>query len=90
MKGNCNARAGARIGSLLSHLKKVKEMCGHLGKDEDNDCVDSPWMGEAWIDAAELEPVRIDTHLAFKVPWAVRLFLGTNLKQTGFAILTST
>ena len=43
-------------------------------------------MGEAWIDAAELQPVRIDTHLAFKVPWAVRTLLGTNLKQTGFAI----
>jgi len=43
-------------------------------------------MGEAWIDAAELQPVRIDTHLAFKIPWAVRTFLGTNLKQTGFAI----
>jgi hypothetical protein len=43
-------------------------------------------MGEAWIDAAELEPVRIDTHLAFQIPWAVRTLLGTNLKQTGFAI----
>jgi hypothetical protein len=66
--------------------KKAKEDCVHAGKDEDNGCVNTPWMGEAWIDAAEFEPVRIDTHLAFKVPWAVRTFLGTNLKQTGFAI----
>jgi len=62
-----------------------KESCVHIGKDGEDDCV-TPWMGEAWIDAAELQPVRIDTHLAFKIPWAVRTFLGTNLKQTGFAI----
>jgi hypothetical protein len=35
---------------------------------------------------AELQPVRIDTHLARKIPWAVRTLLGTNLKQTGFGI----
>jgi hypothetical protein len=66
--------------------KKAREMCAHAGKYEDNACSDDIWTGEAWIDAAELEPVRIDTHLAYKVPWAVRTFLGTNLKQTGFAI----
>jgi hypothetical protein len=63
-----------------------KENCVRIGKEEDSDCVNGPWMGEAWIDAAELEPVRIDTHLASKIPWAVRTFLGTNLKQIGFAI----
>jgi hypothetical protein len=63
-----------------------KEDCLHIDKDEDNDCGNHPWMGEAWIDATELEPVRIDTHLAFQIPWAIRTFLGTNLKQTGFAI----
>jgi hypothetical protein len=60
-----------------------------LGKEADGekeDCEDEPWMGEAWIDAAELQPLRIDTHLAPKVPWAIRTFLGTNLRQTGFAI----
>ena len=63
-----------------------KKDCVSIGKDEDNACGDHPWMGEAWIDAVDLEPVRIDTHLAFQIPWAVRTFLGTNLKQTGFAI----
>jgi hypothetical protein len=53
---------------------------------EGNVCDDEPWKGQAWIDAEELEPVRIDTSLAFKVPWAVRTFLGTNLRQTGFSI----
>jgi hypothetical protein len=52
---------------------------------DDSDCA-KPWIGEAWIDSAEIAPVPIQTHLAFRVPWAVRTFLGTNLKQTGFAI----
>jgi hypothetical protein len=52
---------------------------------DSTDC-DAPWKGEAWIDAEELEPVHIDTELAVKVPWQVRLFLGTNLHQTGFSI----
>jgi hypothetical protein len=46
----------------------------------------TPWKGEAWVDAAELQPVRIDTELAVKVPFAIRTFLGTNLHQTGFSI----
>jgi hypothetical protein len=61
----------------------------HISKEDEGqqeDCVNGPWMGEAWIDAAELQPLRIDTHLARKIPWAVRTLLGTNLKQTGFAI----
>jgi hypothetical protein len=62
----------------------AKGSCVVLG--EGNVCDDEPWKGEAWIDADELEPVRIDTNLAFKVPWAVRTFLGTNLRQTGFSI----
>jgi len=62
----------------------AKGSCVVLG--EGNACDDEPWKGEAWIDAEELEPLRIDTSLAFKVPWAVRTFLGTNLRQTGFSI----
>jgi hypothetical protein len=53
---------------------------------EESACDDQPWKGEAWIDAAELAPVRIDTDLAFKVPWGVRAFLGTNIRQVGFSI----
>jgi hypothetical protein len=86
LKGELQHQGRRTYRIAFEPAKKAKEMCLHVGKDEDNDCVSSPWMGEAWIDAAELEPVRIDTHLAFKVPWAVRTFLGTNLRQTGFAI----
>jgi hypothetical protein len=86
MKGELQHQGRRTYRIAFEPAKKSREMCLHVGKDEDNDCVNTPWMGEAWIDVTELEPVRIDTHLAFKVPWAVRTFLGTNLKQTGFAI----
>jgi hypothetical protein len=45
-----------------------------------------PWKGEAWIDAEELQPVRIVTDFAASVPWAVRAFLGFNLSQLGFSV----
>jgi hypothetical protein len=86
MKGELQHQGQRTYRIAFEPAKKAKEMCVHERRDEDADCVNTPWMGEAWIDAAELEPVRIDTHLAFKVPWAVRTFLGTNLKQAGFAI----
>jgi hypothetical protein len=63
-----------------------KVTCVEIGSDSEGDC-DEAWKGEAWIDQAELQPVRIDTHLAFKIPWGVRVFLGTNIQQMGFSIL---
>jgi hypothetical protein len=62
-----------------------KESCITIGS-EDDECDSPPWMGDAWIDVAELQPVQILTHLAVKVPWGIRVFLGTNIRQTGFAI----
>jgi hypothetical protein len=56
------------------------------GSDSDDDCDSRPWKGEAVIDAEEHQPVRIFTDLAFKMPWGVKVFLGTNLRQTGFSI----
>lgn len=86
MKGELQYHDRRTYRIAFEPAKKQRETCFHVAKGEDNDCVNEPWMGEAWIDVTELEPVRIDTHLAFKVPWAVRTLLGTNLKQTGFAI----
>jgi len=65
---------------------RKKEGCVTIGTDAENECDKPSWMGTAWIDVAELQPVRIDTHLAFKIPWGVRVFLGTNLRQTGFSV----
>jgi len=63
----------------------ANDLCIHVG-DEGHNCKDQPWKGEAWIDVEDLQPVRIDTALGKKISWAVRTFLGTNLRQLGFSI----
>jgi hypothetical protein len=45
-----------------------------------------PWKGDAYIDAAEYQPVQIATDLSFKVPLFVRVLFGSNIRQTGFAV----
>jgi hypothetical protein len=69
---------------LIAFEPLKKETCVEIGAKDD--CPGEAWKGEAWIDREELQPVRIETHLAFSVPWGVRVFLGTNLKQTGFSL----
>lgn len=54
--------------------------------DDDDDCPWRPWKGEVVVDAEEFQPVRIYSDLTFKMPWAVKAFLGTNIQQTGFAV----
>ncbi|MFY9728514.1 MAG: hypothetical protein WB579_11480 [Bryobacteraceae bacterium] len=44
------------------------------------------WKGEALIDAQELQPVAVSTSMAAKVPAAVRILLGTNIKGLGFSL----
>ena len=61
-----------------------KETCVVIGGDDD-ECA-APWKGDAWIDAEDLQPVQMQTQLAFAIPRAVRVLLGTNLRQTGFAV----
>jgi len=74
---------GRRVYKIAFEPAK-KEMCVNIGGQDD--CLSRPWKGEAWIDAAELQPARIVTELTFQIPWGVRVFLGTNLRQTGFSI----
>jgi hypothetical protein len=62
-----------------------KHTCISFGSDDDG-CEGQSWKGEAWIDAVELQPVRIFTQQAFRVPWGIKVFLGTNIQQSGFAI----
>ena len=80
-EGEYQGRRIYRIG----FVPQKKELCVQIGGDHEGDC-DSAWKGEAWIDAEELQPVRIQTDLAFAIPWGVRVFLGTNLRQTGFSV----
>lgn len=63
----------------------AKRNCLHIGEGDNSDCP-AQWTGEALIDAAEFQPVRVFTNLGFKMPWGVRVFLGTNLRQTGFSV----
>ena len=50
--------------------------------DED----DMLWKGEALIDAREYQPVLISTSLAQKIPAAVKILLGTDIKGLGFSV----
>jgi hypothetical protein len=45
------------------------------------------WAGEAFIDAAEFEPVRVFTKLSRRIPLGVRIFLGTDLPGIGFNVV---
>ena len=44
------------------------------------------WKGDALIDVAECQPVYVQTSLAFGIPMAVKILLGTNVKGLGFAV----
>ncbi|HUA61810.1 MAG TPA: hypothetical protein VML19_23850 [Verrucomicrobiae bacterium] len=54
--------------------------------DMDDDGENGIWKGDALIDVAELQPVSVQTSLAFKVPAAVKILLGTNINGLGYAI----
>lgn len=45
------------------------------------------WAGEAYIDAAEFEPVRVFTKLSRRIPFMVRTMLGTDLPGVGFNVV---
>jgi len=45
------------------------------------------WAGEAYIDAAEFQPVRVFTKLSRRIPFAVRTLLGTDLSGLGFNVV---
>ena len=44
------------------------------------------WKGDAYIDAAEYQPIKIATELNFKMPLLVRVVFGSTIRQTGFAV----
>ncbi len=76
LKGTEDYR-GTRVYSISFEPKK--------GEDIDGDG-DGPWEGEALIDQQEFQPVLVTTHLAFKMPIAVRVLLGTNIEHVGFKV----
>lgn len=54
--------------------------------DADDDDGDGMWKGVALIDAEEYQPVSVNTDLAAKIPTAVKILLGTNIRGLGFSI----
>jgi hypothetical protein len=62
-----------RIGFLPNHRR-----------DEEGD--EGCWKGEMLIDAPEFQPVLVTTDLTAKVPMAVRLLLGVNVRGVGFTV----
>jgi hypothetical protein len=46
-----------------------------------------PWAGEAYIDAAEFEPVLVFTKLARPLPVIIRTLLGMNVPAIGFNVV---
>jgi hypothetical protein len=47
---------------------------------------DFGWKGDAYIDAADYQPVMVNTGMSRKVPFAVRTFLGTDVPGLGFNV----
>jgi hypothetical protein len=58
---------------------------GALDLDFDDDD-GAPWKGVALIDVTEYQPVRVTTNLAVKIPLAVKMLLGSDVKGLGFSI----
>jgi hypothetical protein len=71
---------------LLGQEEQQGRSVYHIGfrpKDKN----DISWAGEAYIDAAEFQPVRVFTKLSRRIPFAVRTFLGTDLPGIGFNVV---
>ncbi len=51
------------------------------------DSHDIAWVGEAYIDAVEFQPVRVFTKLSRRIPFAVRTLLGTDVPGLGFNVV---
>ena len=47
---------------------------------------DISWAGEAYIDAADFEPIYVYTKLSRRIPFAVRTLLGTDLPGVGYSL----
>ena len=69
---------------ILFEPADMHGLCVHVGGDEENTC--HQWKGETWIDAEDYQPVKIETQLAKKIPRAVQVLTGINVRQYGFSI----
>jgi hypothetical protein len=70
------------LGQAVEQGRKVYHI-GFRPKDKN----DFSWAGEAFIDAAEFQPVRVFTKLSRRIPFGVRTFLGTDVPGVGFNVV---
>ena len=81
------ADALAKYDFVLIDTKDYKgRLTHHLTFQPKKGSEGNPWKGDAYIDAAEYQPVNIATDLNFKMPLFVRVVFGSNIRQTGFAV----
>lgn len=100
LKGEATVN-GRRAFQILFEPAELKGVCVDVGDDKSqykihadlnqDEHVDvgrkcHPWKGEIWVDAEDLQPVRITTSLAKEIPWGIRVFMGIDIKQLGFSL----
>lgn len=76
----------AYVFNLIGQEVEAGRTVYHVGfrpKDKD----EITWAGEAFIDAAEFEPVRVFTKLSKRLPLWVRTMLGTDVPGVGFNVV---
>lgn len=56
----------------------------HLADADEGDS--AIWKGQALIDASEFQPVLVNSTMALKIPAAVKILLGTDVKGLGFSV----
>lgn len=67
--------------------QNIKKNCLNLGDDDDGDNECPPtWKGEALVDAEDVQPIRLFSDTTFRMPGAIKMFLGTNVQQVGFSV----
>ena len=72
--------------TLLGQAVEGGRSVYHIGfRPKDRDEI--TWAGEAFIDTAEFEPVRVFTKLSRRIPFMVRTMLGTDLPGLGFNVV---
>lgn len=47
---------------------------------------DRPWKGEVYVHPEEYQPLLVSTMQAFRVPLAVKVLLGSDVRQSGFQV----
>jgi hypothetical protein len=73
-------------GSETYHGRQVYRIGFRPNRQRDEDGDEGCWKGETLVDAMEFQPVLVTTDLTAKVPMAVRILLGTNVRGVGFTV----